>query len=110
MKVRAAILDEMALPRPYATSRPLRVEHIDLLSPAATEVIVEIVAAGLCHSDLSTIDATRPWPVPIVLGHEASGVVREVGTDVPDLRPGDPVVFSFVPSCRHCGPCLAERP
>ena len=60
-----------------------------------------MAAAGLCHSDLSVINGTRLWPLPLVLGHEACGKVLEVGDGVTDLRPDDPVVFSFLPTCGH---------
>ncbi|HJT93224.1 MAG TPA: zinc-binding dehydrogenase, partial [Mycobacterium sp.] len=72
-------------------------------------------AAGLCHSDLSVINGDRPRPMPMALGHEAAGIVEEVGPradDVagPALKPGDHVVFVFVPSCGHCEPCTEGRP
>ncbi|HEY1013993.1 MAG TPA: zinc-binding dehydrogenase, partial [Herpetosiphonaceae bacterium] len=66
-------------------------------------------AAGLCHSDLSVIDGSRPRAMPMVLGHEASGIVRETGPGVTDVAPGDHVVFSFVPVCGRCRPCLSGR-
>jgi alcohol dehydrogenase len=110
MKTRAAVLYEMACPMPYAASQPLRIEELELSDPGPGEVLVEIAAAGLCHSDLSTIDGSRPRPLPMVLGHEASGIVRQIGTAVSDLVPGDHVVFSFVPSCGRCIPCATGRP
>jgi alcohol dehydrogenase len=73
-------------------------------------VLVEVAAAGLCHSDLSVIDGSRPRPVPMVLGHEAAGIVRETGPGVRGLSPGDPVVFSFVPACGRCEYCAVGRP
>jgi alcohol dehydrogenase len=79
MKTKAAVLYEMGLPRPYAESLPLVVDEITLASPGPGEVLVEIAAAGLCHSDLSVIDGSRPRGMPMVLGHEASGIVREIG-------------------------------
>lgn len=110
VKIRAAILEEMGLDGPYGRTRPLRVGEIDLEGPGPGEVLVRVAAAGLCHSDLSVINGDRPRPLPMVLGHEASGVVEEVGAYVEDLRPGDPVVFVFVPSCGHCAPCSEGRP
>ena len=95
---------------PYATSRPLIVDAVELAGPGPGEVLVEVAGAGLCHSDLSVIDGTRPRVMPMVMGHEASGVVREVGAAVHDLAPGDHVVFSFVPVCGHCLPCASGRP
>ncbi len=110
MKIRAAVLEEIGRPGPYAQSRPLTVGEIDLAPPASGEVLVKIAAAGLCHSDLSVINGDRPRPVPMVLGHEGAGVVEKVGEGVTDLQPGDHVVFVFVPSCGHCGPCGTGRP
>lgn len=110
MKIRAAVLYEMGLHRPYTQSNPLQIEEIDLSSPEAGEVLVKIHAAGLCHSDLSVIDGTRPRPMPMAIGHEAAGEVIECGRGVTDLKPGDHVVFSFVPSCGHCIPCMIGRP
>lgn len=110
MKVRAAILEEMGREPPYARSRPLAIGEVELDGPGLGEVLVRIAAAGLCHSDLSVIDGNRPRPTPMILGHEASGVVEEVGADVRDLRPGDHVVLTFVPSCGHCVPCASGRP
>ena len=109
MKTLAAVLRERALPPPYAQSRPLIIEELELDPPGPGEVLVQMGAAGLCHSDLSVINGTRLWPLPIVIGHEACGHVREVGEGVKDLRAGDPVVFSFLPTCGHCPMCAAGR-
>ncbi|MGH2541735.1 MAG: alcohol dehydrogenase catalytic domain-containing protein, partial [Ardenticatenaceae bacterium] len=97
MKTQAAVLYEMEQPAPYADSQPLVIEEVELGGPGPGEVLVEIAGAGLCHSDLSVIDGSRPRIMPLVMGHEASGIVREVGAGVHDLVPGDHVVFSFVP-------------
>ncbi|WP_337169874.1 zinc-dependent alcohol dehydrogenase family protein [Gemmatimonas aurantiaca] len=110
MTIRAAVLRATALPRPYTDSLPLTVETVQLTPPQAHEVRVRIVAAGLCHSDLSVVDGNRPRPLPMVLGHEAAGEVIEVGTGVGDLVVGDHVVFAFVPQCGHCAPCRSARP
>lgn len=110
MKIRAAVLEEIGIERPYAKTRPLKIQEVDLEGPGIGEVLVKIAVAGLCHSDLSVIDGNRPRPVPMVLGHEASGVVQEVGPYVDDLKPGDHVVFVFMPSCGHCAPCSEGRP
>jgi alcohol dehydrogenase len=110
MKVKAAVLREIGRPAPYAQSMPLSLEEIELDAPGPGEVLVRIRAAGLCHSDLSVIDGNRPRPVPMVLGHEAAGVVEQVGEGVTSLARGDHVVAAFVPSCGHCGPCDAGRP
>lgn len=110
MKIKAAVLYEMGKQRPYDTSNPLQIEEVDLSTPERDEVLVKIHAAGLCHSDLSVIDGNRPRPVPMVLGHEAAGEVVECGPGVTELNPGDRVVFSYVPSCGHCMPCMTGKP
>ena len=110
MRIRAAVLHEVGKPQPYADSRPLAVEELELEGPGPGEVLVRIEAAGLCHSDLSVINGDRPRPLPMALGHEAAGVVEEAGPEVSDLRPGDHVVMVFVPSCGRCPRCMAGRP
>ncbi len=110
MKTRAAVLTQMGLPRPYAQSRPLHIRDIDLQPPGPGEMLVRVTAAGLCHSDLSVIDGTRPRPMPMVLGHEAAGIVETLGPGTAGFTPGDCVVFAFVPSCGTCLPCAEGRP
>jgi alcohol dehydrogenase len=110
MKIRAAVLSQMGTPGPYAKTRPLTIEELDLAPPGYGEVLVKIEAAGLCHSDLSVINGDRPRPLPMVLGHEAAGVVEQLGDGVTDLVPGDHVILVFVPSCGHCPPCSEGRP
>ena len=109
MKTKAAVLYEMGLPLPFAESLPLVVEEVDLEPPEKGEVLVEIAAAGLCHSDLSVLDASRPRKMPMVMGHEASGIIREIGAEVNEFEIGDHVVFSFVPICGHCDFCVEGR-
>ena len=109
MKIRAAVLDEMGRPGPYAQSRPVAIETIELDAPGPGEVLVKITAAGLCHSDLSIINGDRPRVMPMVLGHEAAGIVEECGPGVSDLKRGDSVALVFVPSCGHCVPCMEGR-
>ena len=109
MKVRAAVLREMGLPAPYAQSQPLEIAEVELDGPGPGELLVRVGAAGLCHSDLSVIDGSRPRVMPMVLGHEAAGEVVEVGPDVSDFAPGDHVVMAFVPSCGRCEPCESGR-
>src|SRR5690606_22669470 len=77
--MRAAVLRSSAAPAPYAQSRPLSIETVQLLPPGRGEVLVRVRAAGLCHSDLSVIDGSRPRPLPMLLGHEAAGEVVESG-------------------------------
>jgi alcohol dehydrogenase len=114
MRMRAAVLGAMGAPSPYATSKPLAIEELELGSPGPGEVLVRIKAAGLCHSDLSVINGDRPRPTPMALGHEAAGIVEEVGPVVgeaeSDLTPGDHAVCVFVPSCGRCNPCAEGRP
>lgn len=110
MKVKAAVLRKMGASVPYAQSRPLSVEEIDLDAPGFGEVLVRIAAAGLCHSDLSVINGSRPRPMPMAIGHEAAGEVVVIGEGVDDLSPGDHVVMVFMPSCGHCLPCAEGRP
>ena len=100
----------MGLPAPYAESRPLRIREVELDPPGPGEVRVRVLAAGLCHSDLSVINGDRPRPLPMVIGHESAGEVLECGPAVNDLAPGDRVVMVFVPSCGGCLPCQEGRP
>ena len=110
MKIRAAVLDRMQQPQPYAKTKPLSVETIELDSPGPGEVLVKIAAAGLCHSDLSVINGDRPRVMPMVLGHEAAGVVEGLGPGVVGLERGDHVALVFAPNCGHCLPCREGRP
>jgi alcohol dehydrogenase len=110
MKIKAAVLRAMSAPAPYAQSKPLSIEEVELDPPGPGEVLVKVAAAGLCHSDLSVINGDRPRVMPMVLGHEAAGIVEELGAGVDDLRKGDHVGMVFVPSCGHCLPCMEGRP
>lgn len=110
MKIRAALLTRQGLPAPYATSRPLEIVELDLAPPGPGEVLVKTAAAGLCHSDLSIIAGERPRAMPMVLGHEAAGIIEAVGEGVHDLQKGDHVIMLFVPSCGVCDPCAEGRP
>lgn len=107
MIVRGAVLREMGLPSPYAESRPLRIEEVELAPPGPGELLVRIRAAGLCHSDLSVIDGSRPRVMPMLLGHEATGEV--VVSEAAGFAVGDTVGFAFVPACGACGPCAEGR-
>ena len=110
MKIKAAVLNKLGAEPPYDKSKPLSIEEFELDDPGHGEVMVKIGAAGLCHSDLSVIDGNRPRPTPMVLGHEAAGIVEKLGPGVDDLKVGDHVVMVFVPSCGHCLPCAEGRP
>ena len=101
MKITAAVVP--------ARSAPFELQALDLAGAQADEVLVRIVASGLCHTDLHARDGYFPnLPYPIVCGHEGAGIVEEVGVAVKDLAPGDPVVISF-PWCGDCEACQAER-
>jgi alcohol dehydrogenase len=104
------LLRELGAPRPYTQSKPLEVVELDLADPQAGELLVRVEAAGVCHSDLSVVDGSRPRPVPMALGHEAAGVVEVVGAGVTDVAVGDRVVLVFVPACGSCPECLEGRP
>jgi S-(hydroxymethyl)glutathione dehydrogenase/alcohol dehydrogenase len=102
MRVQAAVL--------WEPGRPVDVREVELAPPRAGEVLVRIAACGVCASDLHVVDGDLPEPLPIVLGHEAAGVVVEAGQGVERLRPGDHVVLALVPSCGECATCLGGRP
>ncbi|HEY4252522.1 MAG TPA: zinc-dependent alcohol dehydrogenase family protein [Roseomonas sp.] len=110
MRMKAAVLRVQGLAKPYAESRPLSIEEVELDPPGEDEVLIEVAAAGLCHSDLSTIENLRPRKLPTIPGHEASGIVREVGAKVQGLKPGDHVVSVFVSACGECRWCGNGRP
>lgn len=88
----------------------LVVDDLEVRGPGPGEVAVEIRAAGLCHSDLSVIDGTIPFPRPVVLGHEGAGVVEAVGEGVRHVAPGDHVALSTVANCGACAACASGRP
>jgi len=91
-------------------NKPVVVEEIDVESPRRGEVMVQIKACGVCHSDLSGTNGTIPLPPPTVLGHEAAGVIAEVGEGVRDVAVGDTVVVSWIPMCGKCDYCVQGRP
>ncbi|GAS99772.1 alcohol dehydrogenase GroES domain-containing protein [Mycolicibacterium canariasense] len=101
------MLETIGAPAPYAESRPLRVTELDLADPGDGELLVRIEAAGLCHSDLSVVDGNRVRPVPMLLGHEAAGVIEKVG-GTSDLRAGQRVVMTFLPRCGQCSACATD--
>ncbi|MFI9720464.1 Zn-dependent alcohol dehydrogenase [Streptomyces sp. NPDC052396] len=90
--------------------RPMVVDDLQVRAPGPGEVQVSLVAAGICHSDLSVIDRTLPHPAPVVLGHEGAGLVEKVGAGVTHLAPGDHVVLSTLAACGACGDCDRGRP
>jgi S-(hydroxymethyl)glutathione dehydrogenase/alcohol dehydrogenase len=102
MKIRAAVLEEFG--------RPLEVQEVDLAEPKAGEVLVRLVACGVCHTDLYTASGADPSGYsPTVLGHEGAGVVERVGEGVTSLAEGDHVVTLFSPQCRECVHCRDPR-
>jgi S-(hydroxymethyl)glutathione dehydrogenase / alcohol dehydrogenase len=102
MKTRAAVA--------WAAEKPLTVETIDLAGPKAGEVLVEIMATGVCHTDAYTLSGLDSEGLfPCVLGHEGAGVVREVGAGVTSVKPGDHVIPLYTPECRGCKTCLSQR-
>ncbi|RAP40509.1 alcohol dehydrogenase [Rhodovulum viride] len=110
MKITAAVLERGGIEKDFEAAEALAVRQLDLDAPGPGEVLIRVAAAGVCHSDLSVINGTRPRPVPMVLGHEASGHVEAVGDGVTDLAPGDHVVCIFAPGCGSCTPCAEGRP
>lgn len=101
MKTTAAVLAEIG--------RPLEVVELDLAPPREGEVLVRLLASGICHSDLSLIDGAWPVPLPMVLGHEGAGVIEAVGPGVAESHVGERVVLTFTPPCGRCRFCLAGR-
>jgi S-(hydroxymethyl)glutathione dehydrogenase / alcohol dehydrogenase len=101
VKTRAAVL--------WQPGEPVEILEIDLASPKEQEILVRIVACGVCASDLHVVDGDLPEPLPLVLGHEASGVVVETGPGVEQLEAGDHVVLAMLPSCGVCRPCREGR-
>lgn len=108
MRIRGAVLEEIGRDRPYADSRPLTVGELDLAAPGSGELLVRVEAAGLCHSDLSVVDGNRVRPVPMLLGHEAAGVVEEIGPGESDIGVGTRVVMTFLPRCGECAACATD--
>ncbi len=102
MRTRAAVLQEY--------EGPIEITELDLRPPQLGEVLVEIAASGVCHSDLHVVNADLPLPVPMVLGHEGAGVVRAAGPGVVRPRVGERVVLSWIPACGSCRFCLEGSP
>jgi Zn-dependent alcohol dehydrogenase len=110
VRMTAAVMYEQGLPSPYTQSQPLKIEEVDLEGPGEGEVLVEIRAAGLCHSDLSQVAGLRKRTLPVVCGHEGAGIVVELGAGVQGLKPGDHVVMTVAAGCGHCRPCVGGKP
>ena len=102
MKTRAAVA--------FAAKKPLEIVELDLEGPKAGEVLVEIKATGICHTDYYTLSGADPEGLfPCVLGHEGAGVVVEVGAGVRSLKKGDHVIPLYTPECRECKSCLSRK-
>jgi S-(hydroxymethyl)glutathione dehydrogenase/alcohol dehydrogenase len=102
MQTRAAVA--------FAPGEPLRIETVTLQGPQAGEVLVEIMAAGLCHTDAYTLSGKDPeGRFPCILGHEGAGIVRQVGSAVSSVQPGDKVIVLYTPECRNCAFCLSGK-
>src|SRR5579859_1444037 len=103
--MRAAVL--------YEAHTPMRIEDVSLDGPNDNEVLVQVKATGACHSDYHVIDGSwhgAGYPLPMILGHEAAGIVEKVGADVTSVKPGDPVILSFAPNCGRCRMCTIGQP
>jgi S-(hydroxymethyl)glutathione dehydrogenase/alcohol dehydrogenase len=100
--MRAAVL--------YSFNEPFQVENVELKEPQQGEVLVKVVASGVCHSDLSIQRGILPMPPPIIIGHEGAGVVEAVGPGVSSVKPGDHVVLTWLYSCGRCRDCARGKP
>ncbi len=94
----------------HGPHQPLTVEQVDIDKPMAREVLIRTAASGVCHSDLHFVDGFYPFPAPAILGHEAAGVVEEVGSQVTYVKPGDHVICCLSVFCGHCDQCLTGHP
>src|SRR5437868_14243171 len=102
MKTRAAVA--------FAPKQPLEIVEVDLEGPKQGEVLVEIMATGICHTDAYTLDGLDSEGIfPAILGHEGAGIVREVGAGVASVKPGDHVIPLYTPECRQCKSCLSRK-
>src|SRR3569623_2047755 len=102
MKSRAAVA--------FEAKKPLEIVEVDLEGPKAGEVLVEIMATGICHTDAYTLDGLDSEGIfPSILGHEGAGIVREIGPGVPSVRPGDHVIPLYTPDCRQCKSCISGK-
>lgn len=105
MRMKAAVMYEQGLAQPFEESQPFRIEEVELASPGPNEVLVDVRAAGICHSDLSQVKGLRKRQLPVVGGHEAAGIVMEVGKGVTRVKVGDHVVMTGVSGCGECEIC-----
>jgi alcohol dehydrogenase len=110
MRMTACVVRAGGAAQPFAESKPVSVEQVELDGPGHEEMLVKIGGAGLCHSDLSILNGDRLRGLPIVLGHEGAGEVMEIGKGITDVKVGDHVVFQFSANCGRCRRCLEGRP
>jgi alcohol dehydrogenase len=108
MLITGAVLEETGRGAPFADSRPITVQELQLEPPRGSELLVRIETAGVCHSDLSVVNGQRPRPTPMLLGHEAAGIVEAAGPDVAGIVVGDRVVMTFLPRCGDCAGCATD--
>src|SRR3954453_20815176 len=102
MDVRAAVA--------FAAGEPLSIETVQLEGPRAGEVLVEIKATGICHTDAYTLSGDDPEGLfPAIMGHEGAGIVVDVGANVTSVKPGDHVIPLYTPECRQCKSCLSGK-
>ena len=103
MKTRAAVA--------WKAGAPLTIETVELDGPRAGEVLIEVKATGICHTDYYTLSGADPEGIfPAILGHEGAGIVVDVGPGVTTLKKGDHVIPLYTPECRQCKSCLSARP
>ena len=96
----------MSLGASREVGKPLEIENIEINKPKSHEVLIRTAAAGVCHSDLHFIEGSYPHPLPAVLGHESSGIVEQVGSEVRTVKPGDHVITCLSAFCGHCEFCV----
>lgn len=107
MNIQGAVLERMNDPRPYAASMPISVQTLELDPPGPGEILIRMEIAGVCHSDLSVVNGSRPRPLPMLLGHEAAGIVEAIGKGVEDIEVDQRVVTTFLPRCEECRACAS---
>ncbi|WP_418277989.1 zinc-binding dehydrogenase [Isoptericola jiangsuensis] len=107
MQITGAVLERCGAPAPWSESRPLTIGPLELDAPGPGEIAVRIETAGLCHSDLSVVDGNRVRPTPMLLGHEAAGIVETAGAGV-EIPVGARVVMTFLPRCGQCAACATD--
>lgn len=108
MEILGAVLECSGAEPPFSASRPLSISTLELDDPGPGEVLIRIEVAGVCHSDLSVVDGNRMRPTPMLLGHEAAGIVEQLGPCASGFAPGDRVVMTFLPRCGDCAGCATN--